>query len=111
MRSLLKKSAVKHIVSELYIISISKNCILTSNVDFGDSHAMETNFPSWRKNENKREARHIMIALSRLLDMLRDPSFIAFKASATSITGYEEYPYRTTRSPQRYRESTIYNRT
>lgn len=86
---------------------IKENCILTSNVDLGDCHVIETNFPSWRKKENKRESIHVMIALSRLLDMLRDPSFIGFKASATSITGYEEYPYRTTRSPQRYRESTI----
>lgn len=86
---------------------IKENCILTSNVDLGDCHVIETNFPSWRKKENKREAIQIMIALSRLLDMLRDPSFIGFKASAMSITGYEEYPYRTTRSPQRYRESTI----
>lgn len=81
--------------------------ILTSNVDLCDFHVIETNFPSWRRKENEREAIHIMNPLSRLVDMLRDPRFIAFKASATSIKGYEEYPYRTTRSPQRYTELTI----
>lgn len=44
---------------------------------------METNFPSCRANENERETRHIMIALSQWLDMRRDPSVIPFKTSAT----------------------------
>lgn len=41
----------------------------------------ETNFPSCKENENERETRQIMIALSRWLDMRRDPSGILFRTS------------------------------
>lgn len=41
----------------------------------------ETNFPSCKENENERETRHIMIALSRWIDMRRDPSGILFRTS------------------------------
>lgn len=42
---------------------------------------MEANFPSCKENENKTETRHIMIALSRRLDMRRDPSGMSFRTS------------------------------
>lgn len=42
---------------------------------------MEANFPSCNENENKTETRHIMIALSRWLDMRRDPSGMSFRTS------------------------------
>lgn len=107
MRSLLRNQPSHKLFVRCISFPLIESCILTSNVDLCDFHVIETNFPSWRRKENEREAMHIMIALSRLVDMLRDPRFIAFKASATSIKGYEEYPYRTTRSPQRYTELKI----